>query len=170
MKLETKRDGKLITPPCPSANWAKINKNKKKNMEGFLPEDMERSKWPLAIKDGWKDLKFLYQIDERKTFWKELSEALEKDLGNILQRKYSKAFKVVLALSQTPPLHLPKAVLQDGKTLIPDSLLSEIWLASVTVFGFTKIPLPVLFTSKEKSIPNYHHVETEGHFPRHRIY
>jgi hypothetical protein len=43
------------------------------------------------MRNGWKDLKFLHQINKKMMFWKELAGALEKDMGKMFQRKYSNA-------------------------------------------------------------------------------
>ena len=60
----------ITLPPPPSSDWDQLSATKKKHTEGFLSEDLKQSEWPLIIKDGWKDLKFLYQMDKKKTYWK----------------------------------------------------------------------------------------------------
>jgi hypothetical protein len=56
----------ITLPPPPSRHWDNLSATKKKDTEGFLAEDLKQSKWPLLLKDGWKDLKFLYQLDEKR--------------------------------------------------------------------------------------------------------
>ena len=140
----------ITLPPSPSSSWDKISATKKKETEGFLAEDLKQSKWPLTFKDGWKDLKFLYQMDEKKTFWKELSEGLQQDTEKIHQRKYAKAFKCSLAFSSTETKYLPGAIVRTESIFLPDSIMTELWLASITVFGFTKKVIPVVFAKADK--------------------
>jgi hypothetical protein len=143
----------ITIPPPPSSDWDRLSATKKKDTEGFLSEDLKQTRWPLIIKDGWKDLKFLYQMDEKKTYWKELSDGLKRDTGNILQRKYAKAFKCILAFSSTEPKHLPGASIRTESIFLPDSVMTELWLASITVFGFTKKVIPVVFAKTDKIAP-----------------
>ena len=143
----------ITLPPPPSSDWDRLSATKKKDTEGFLAEDLKHTKWPLIIKDGWKDLKFLYQMDKKKTYWKDLSDGLKQDAGNILQRKYAKAFKCILAFSSTEPKHLPGASLRKESIFLPDSVMTELWLASITVFGFTKKVIPVVFAKTDKIAP-----------------
>ena len=69
---ETNKTGWEVTSlPESSIHWKEVSEAKRKDVEGFLPEDLcTKKKWPLVMKDGWKELKFLYQLDENKTFWK----------------------------------------------------------------------------------------------------
>ena len=73
----------------------------------------------------------------------------------MLLRKYVKAFKCMLALSNTKPSHLPKAMANEGVTFIPDSLVLENWISSIMVFGFTKETkkMPIVFLMKAKVAP-----------------
>jgi hypothetical protein len=142
--------------PAPTKYWYELSKGKQRIVEGFIPEDLIRYNWPLVMKDGFKDLKILYQLEEKKTgFWEDLSQALVQDTGKMLQCPHAKAFKCLFSLSTTDPSHLPKAQTKDGITFFPDSLVAELWITSIAVFGFTTEvkKINVLFSANEKIAP-----------------
>jgi hypothetical protein len=58
--------------------WNTLPKNKKKKINGFLKEDLVAGKWPLSLKDGLKNIKFLYRVDEKKHFVKLLADGLRR--------------------------------------------------------------------------------------------
>jgi hypothetical protein len=71
--------------PSPTKLCHEMSNSKKRTVEGFIPEDSIRHKWPLVLKDGFKELKTLYQLEEKITcFWDELFQALERDTEKML--------------------------------------------------------------------------------------
>ena len=65
--------------PGPVEAWGGLTETKRKEVNGFLAEDLKLQKWPLLLKDGWKEVKSIYQVDADSTFGDKLSVSLAQD-------------------------------------------------------------------------------------------
>jgi hypothetical protein len=140
---EARRNGwEMGALPESLKHWKDI---KKRKVDGFLPEDLIWNKWPLTLKDGLKDLNYLYVVDVKTASHNELAMALEQDIDKMLGQPYDKAFKCLFSLSKTDPSCLPKAKTKEGITFVPDSVITELWLTSITLFGFNKDTKPLKY-------------------------
>ena len=133
--------------------WEKVHDLKKKQIQGYIKEDFTR--WPLSLKDGLKNTKLLYQVDEKKRFNQELSEGFMRDIDKMTHRNYSKVYKCLIELSHTEPTELPDSTTYGKGVIIPHSGLLEMWIASINIFGFTKgsVKIPVVFSRTAELLP-----------------
>jgi hypothetical protein len=53
-------------------------------------------------------------------------------------KKHVKAFKCMLALSQTDVRLLPLVKVHDNKIYVPSTIIAKLWVASINLFGYTK--------------------------------
>jgi hypothetical protein len=139
-------------PPV-SPVWENIHDLKKKQIQGYIREDF--TKWPLSLKDGLKNINFLYQVDDKKRFNKELSEGFMRDIDKMTNRNYSKVYKCLIELSHTEPTELPDSKVSGENIFVPHSGLLEMWIASINIFGYTKgsVKIPVVFSRTTEVLP-----------------
>ena len=108
-KKKTSEEGKdgwsIIKLPGPTEAWTGLSDGQRKVVHGLLSEDLRISKWPLLLKDAWKDLNAIYKIQESTAFGDQLTQDLEADKATMFGRKRVKIFKCLLALSRTEISH-----------------------------------------------------------------
>ena len=142
----------ISTVPGPTENWNALSNSKKKDAHGLMECDLQVNKWPLVIKDGWKDITSLYGVEKNLPFGDQLGKSLNNDRDTMFGKKYGKAFKCMLALSKTDLQIIPGVKEHDGKQFLKSSVISELWIASIQVFGCTKEESPqhdVVFSDLE---------------------
>jgi hypothetical protein len=131
--------GWMIGPlPGPSEHWQNLREPRKKKVSGFLPEDLTKGKtWPIALKDGWEAIKKSFAVNNDECFGADLGELMIKSIGKMTDKRYIKGFDCLLTLSNTEALSITDSSKQDSAIFLPHSTLTELWIASITIFGST---------------------------------
>jgi hypothetical protein len=150
--------------PGPTEAWGKISAAKKTAAQGFMKMDLETIKWNLKLKDGWRDIQKIYKVDGKLSskeipnaipFGDKLSRAMQKDMPTMFSTKHAKSFRCMMAFSKTDISFLPGVAFDSGSTLIPSSIIAELWIAGVNLFGSNTIEerRPTVFVEGQSIIP-----------------
>lgn len=127
----------VLSLPEPTPTWKALSAFKKES-QGLSKSDLLVTKWPLVLKDGWKDIKALYNVEQSTPFGDRLSDDLLRDKETMFGKKHVKAFKCMIALSQTQASNLPLVkTAENGLTFVPSTVIAELWVASINIFGCT---------------------------------
>jgi hypothetical protein len=114
--------------PGPSTLWTGLSPAKQKEPQGLIKNDLLVTKWPLVLKDGWKDIKTLFGVDQHSPFGDRLSKDLLQAKDTMFGKRHVRAFKCMLALSKTPADQLPMVKLLDGNIFVPSTVIAELWV------------------------------------------
>jgi hypothetical protein len=99
--IDEEQGWEVSTVPGPTEVWATLSDLKKKDTNGLMENNLQVSKWPLVIKDGWKEITALYGVKKNSPFGDQLGKSLSNDTKTMFGKKHVKAFKCMLALSKT---------------------------------------------------------------------
>ena len=92
--------------PGPTKYWQNLTDDRKKKVNGFLPEELMKGKtWPLALKDGWESLKQSFNVNQDECFGTDLGGLAIKEIGKLTDRSYFKGFNCLMnfpARKRTP--------------------------------------------------------------------
>ena len=145
-RWSTDHNGWIVeTTPGPTSEWNDISSAKRKSAQGFLKMDFENTKWNLKLKDGWRDIQKIYKpaygesSSKMIPFGDDLSRAMRNDTETMFSTKHAKAFRCMMAFSKTDCTLLPGAAFDQGVTLVPSSVISELWFTGINLFGNNSI-------------------------------
>jgi hypothetical protein len=109
----------LLSTPEPTPTWKALSVFKKE-AQGLSKSNLLSSKWLLVLKDGWKDIKALYKVEQSSPFGDCLSDDFFRD-------------KCMIALSQTHVSNLPLVKVKNELTFVPSTVIAELWVASTNI-------------------------------------
>jgi hypothetical protein len=150
--LDEVQGWEILTVPGPTEIWAALSDNKQKETHGLNESDLLVAKWPLVIKDGWKDINTLYRVEKNLPFGDQLSKSLINDKDTMFEKRHARAFKCMIALSKTNFKMIPGVKEHNGKPFFTSSVISESWIASINMFGHKEEPTQNIMFSEADDI------------------